>query len=284
MTSQWNLLKSVRKPGTEKGEFLNCRGMDISMTTGNMLICDINNKRVQILDKEGKFLHSWNSVVKKSKLCPMDITRFDDQTVAMIVEGWCILCDLPDVEDPSNCDVTVKCAFGNKELAFPRSVVKDVTSPGSHVFTTDVGMHRVCSFDVTTGQLIRSHGELGTEDATNFNWPYYMSMDGRGRLVVADSHNRCLKMFDPKTLRYLGNVGKDKFACATGFTYDDTGSGYYYCCDYDLSQLMSFHSDGRFVEYIDTSLPVKGSDLNMNGDGRLVVSVFDGYFVYEKNK
>ena len=54
-----------------------------------------------------------------------------------------------------------------------------------------------------------------------------MTCDDRGRLAVADSHNRCIKLFDMESLEYICKFGNDKFNCATGFTYDDvSGNGY----------------------------------------------------------
>jgi len=123
---------------------------------------------------------------------------------------------------------------------------------------------------------------LGINDAENFNWPYYMGMDGKGRLCVADSHNCAIKLYDPRTFKYIGKIGGEKFACILGFAYDSIESGFFHAYDYDKSQLMSFSSDGNFSNYIDIDLPVKASDVNIDRQGNIVLSVFDGYMKYKR--
>lgn len=45
---------------------------------------------------------------------------------------------------------------------------------------------------------------------------------------------------------------------------------------------MSFSSDGNFSNYIDIDLPVKASDVNIDRQGNIVLSVFDGYMKYKR--
>lgn len=45
---------------------------------------------------------------------------------------------------------------------------------------------------------------------------------------------------------------------------------------------MSFSSDGNFFNYIDIDLPVKASDVNIDRQGNIVLSVFDGFMKYER--
>ena len=51
-----------------------------------------------------------------------------------------------------------------------------------------------------------------------------MCTDDMGRLLVSDSHNRCIKIFD-KNLNYLGNFGKDVLTCCAGVAYSEDEGG-----------------------------------------------------------
>lgn len=68
-------------------------------------------------------------------------------------------------------------------------------------------------------------GTLGTNDALNFNWPYYTCIDDMGRVAVSDSHNRCVKLFD-KNLNFISCFGKDVFTCCAGVTFSHANGGY----------------------------------------------------------
>lgn len=46
----WGLSLQVKRPGSDVGEFDYARGLRVSRDTGNVIIADINNKRVQVGD------------------------------------------------------------------------------------------------------------------------------------------------------------------------------------------------------------------------------------------
>lgn len=249
----------------------------MSKKTGDLLLCDINNKRVQVLNEKGDFLHQRNTEVNGSRLCPLDVTRYDENTILLAMEGYATLWRYPDVEEIKEAKIIE--AFGNQDLVFPRSIIRNELG---QILVSDVGRHCVNMYD-TNGVLIKTIGSVGKDDATNFNWPYYMCLDDRGRLAVADSHNCCVKLFDSKSLKYLGQFGKEKFTCACGLTYDGTGNGCFYVCDYDNRQLMNFASDGQFIEYIDQQMPIAGAAVDIIRPQEFVITVFDGYIKYKKS-
>ena len=50
------------------------------------------------MNENGEFLCSWETPVNGSKFCPLDITRYNDETVAMTIEGFATIWKFPDVE------------------------------------------------------------------------------------------------------------------------------------------------------------------------------------------
>jgi len=66
-------------------------------------------------------------------------------------------------------------------------------------------------------------GGLGCEE-DKFDWPYYLCKDGMGRVVVSDSHNRKLKVFD-QDLNFITSFGADHLTCSTGVAYSEMEGG-----------------------------------------------------------
>jgi len=278
----WSIVSEVRRLGVEKGCFENCRGVSVSQKSGNRTLCDINNKRIQVLDENGRYLHSWDTVINESRLCPLSVTRYDENTLACVIEGHATLWSCPDAEEHPNDvgkeGVKLANAFGNDELVFPRSIRRNKRG---QMLVSDVGRHCLNLYDVN-GTLLKSIGSLGTEDRTHFNWPYYISCDDRGRVAVSDSHNRCVKLFDADSLEYLGKFGGDRFSCVTGIAHDATGNGFFYAVDYDDKRMLSFTDGGQFVECIDENMPGAAGDVQLTRHANeILVTLYDGYVVYK---
>ena len=49
------------------------------------------------MDENGKFLYSWYTEVKGSRLCPLNVTRYDENTLMVAMEGHATLWSYPDI-------------------------------------------------------------------------------------------------------------------------------------------------------------------------------------------
>ncbi|XP_076815638.1 uncharacterized protein LOC143461697 [Clavelina lepadiformis] len=275
----WKLNFFYNKPGSGEGEFEYARGLSVSPHTGNVIIGDINNKRIQILDDQYNYVTGWKIKVNESLLCPHALHRVNNEILAATIEGYTTLWHCPDVKDLSDYKPELRLAFGNDYFVFPRAIS---TTRKGHLVVSDVGKHRISLHDLN-GTLIRDLGKLGTDDATEFNWPYYVNCDATGRIMVSDSHNRCVKLFD-EDLRFLGSFGKDVFTCCTGVNYLDQHGGRYFVGDYDSQSFIELSKEGKVVDYIARDLKYPLSQVEFDQQGRIVTTCFPGFYVYSEEQ
>nr|XP_026692935.1 tripartite motif-containing protein 2-like [Ciona intestinalis] len=242
--SEWSMVNSYNHLGCAVGQFDNARGFDLSVKCRTLTVTDINNKRIQVVDDQGKYLHHWSVTVNGLRLCPLNLRRQDNEVVAAVVEGCAVLYNCPNVTDFQGITVKLLHTFGNDDLVFPRSIL--VNSKDQYVIS-DVGRQRVTVHDVY-GKVLRAIGH--SEDTMRFNWPYYMCADSKGRIAVSDSHNRCVKLFDEKDFKFISSFGENELTCATGVCESLDGRSFY-VGDYDTKSLIEYSTDGKYIGHID---------------------------------
>jgi len=184
--------------GSEEGQFNLPRNVTIDREN-NIIVCDTDNRRIQMFDEEGRFLRS---------------ERF---------EG-------------------VK--KGEDESIIAASVDLD-----GNIVMFGVDSHQIIIFDPISRQIIRRFGgKRGSEDG-QFNWPQSLCVDHLNRIIVCDTFNHRIQIFDHKGKHLLsfGSEGPEdgQFKQPHGFTVDHLNK--IIVCDSNNHRIQMFDEEGNHL-------------------------------------
>lgn len=133
--------------------------------------------------------------------------------------------------------------FGDDQLAKPMAV----TTIGDKVFVSDTNKYRIQVF-TKEGTPLSMIGEQGTGKG-QFQFPYGLTADSKGRLMVADLYNRNISIFgeDGKFIEYFGEKqGIDKVLRAPSdieYVNDKL-----YVADVEKSRVFVFDKNGKLLQ------------------------------------
>jgi DNA-binding beta-propeller fold protein YncE len=163
---------------------------------GHVYVTDTGNKRVVIFDSNGKYLSQFGSQ-------GLEPGQFDEPVgLALDASGNLY------VADTWNQRIQV-FAPGADKITFTPLLQWDISGwntqsldnkpflaldQAGHVFASDPDGYRILEFDGKTGAIIRLWGDVG-QDASSFNVPSGVAVDGEGRVWVSDSGNGRLMRF-----------------------------------------------------------------------------------------
>ncbi|CAH1251664.1 TRIM3 [Branchiostoma lanceolatum] len=139
----------------------------------------------------------------------------------------------------------------------------------------------------TTGEEPNVHGEVMvfTPDGTavrtvggqqGMKYPRYITVDGEGRILVADSNNNCVYVYKEGQLQLkFGNTGKKKER-SEGMLNNPRGlctdsSGNVIVADSGNHRIKMFDKRGRFLKHVATDMPCPQA-VAMTPQGQLVVT------------
>ena len=82
--------------------------------------------------------------------------------------------------------------IGKGQFGWPYGIA---VNSGGQLVVSDAFSDSVSVYGVNDGKRVRQFGSSGTRDA-NFRNPYHVTVDARDNILVADSGNDCVKVFD----------------------------------------------------------------------------------------
>ena len=139
------------------------------------------------------------------------------------------------------------------------------------------------------GHLIRSFGSAGSQPG-QFNKPCGLTVDGEGRIIVADTHNDRIQVFndDGSFIRCFGSSGSSEghFCRPHGVAVDEDGNLVILDCLNHRIQVIGI--EGNFVRTFGTkgskcSQMVCPEGVVVDGKGRILVAETGRVSVFEKN-
>ena len=187
LTFEGDCVKSVGscKAGNGPLQFSVPMGIAVHPTTGQIFIADNSNYRIQVLNKDLTYFHSFI----KNGSSPQ---QFDPYDVTIDNEGYLY------VADSNNHCITKFTSTGQYistfssrgynpgQIIYPSSIIID----NNLLYVSDTDNHRISIFD-TNGYFIHCFGKGGSGEGEFIN-PYGITVDSLGNLYVSDLFNNRL--------------------------------------------------------------------------------------------
>ena len=188
LTFEGDCVKSVGSSETGNGplQFNTPRGITAHPTTGQIFIADTDNHRIQVLNNDLTYSHSFG---KKGSLpeqfnYPWDVT-FDN-------EGYLYVADtnnrcIKKFTSTGQYISTFSSEGSNPgQIKHPSSIIID----NNLLYVSEYGNNRISIFD-TNGCFIHCFGKSGSGEG-EFNRPFGITVDSLGNLYVSDHGNNRL--------------------------------------------------------------------------------------------
>ena len=114
---------------------------------------------------------------------------------------------------------------------------------------SDVAKNRVTIHDIE-GRVVNQFGSRG-KGGYGFEQPRYVLVDKHGRILVSDSGNGGVKVFDKdgQFLLKIGHKDKSNLTCPMGICEDMCGN--FLIADKQRNVMLVFSSDGRYIKMLD---------------------------------
>jgi len=158
---------------------------------GDIVVTGRNNQRVQVFDRNGKFLFKFGSKGNGNgqfdRPCGVTVDQRNNQIV--VADTWNNRIQIFD-EKGTFLRKFGSYGKGDGQFRYPFGIVVD--QQGNYV-VTDCSNHRIHIFN-SQGQFIRKFGSEGTGNG-QMNGPVGVGLLSNGNIVVADDNNR-VQIFD----------------------------------------------------------------------------------------
>ena len=188
LTFEGDCVKSVGSSETGNGplQFNSPVGITVHPTTGQIFIADTHNHRIQVLNKDLTYSHSFDKRGSSPEQFqfPGDVT-FDNEGYLYVVDSLnhCI----KTFTSTGQYISTISSHGSNPgQIKYPSSIIID----NNLLYVSEWGNHRISIFD-TNGCFIHCYGKRGSGEG-EFDSPYGITVDSLGNLYVSDTYNNRL--------------------------------------------------------------------------------------------
>ena len=258
---QYKALHSFGSRGKGPGEFDRPRTIAVSEKTGNIAVADNDNKRVQLIDSELKYLTTIGDKgpgAKRIKKPYSAAVTASDDVIVIHKEHF---------SKPSEMFLFTEHGQFIKHIRqhLINPVRVSVTTDG-HLIVCDLGDNLVKVLSPDGTELLQS---FSAPDCDTSPWfaVYHQDM-----FFVSYSWAHCVKVFCKEGV-FLYDIGSEgsgdgQLNEPTGLTIDKFNN--LIVCDSDNSRLQVFSLDGKFVNSVNEGLKLPWS-VAINKDGNLLV-------------
>jgi DNA-binding beta-propeller fold protein YncE len=239
-------------PGKENGQFDFPRGLAVD-NSGNILVADTNNGRLQKFSPTGVFLN----VFGKAGRGPGEFQQ--PCGIAADSSGNIYVADvLNNRIQKLKPDGTFVAEWKGPETGFygPRDVV---VGPDNSVYVLDQGNSRVVKFD-PEGKVLAFWGTLGNEDG-QFGDATSVAVDGKNdRVYVADLRNKRIVVFDTNG-KFVTTWPVEEWRAPTGWYFQDlvidSQKGRLYASSVATDEVLVFDLTGKKIASLRPAPPDK---------------------------
>ena len=204
-------------PGGDNGHFNTAAVGAVDTVNGHLLVADNANARVQVLDSASLAVVATLGV---SGVPGSDNGHFDQPSsvgfdpatgrlfVADLANQRIQIFDAKSFAYLATLGATGIAGTDNGHFNLPASAQ---VNPATHqLYVAELGNHRVQIFDAGTLAYVASLGDAGSSgsDAAHFNQPSDAELNPTtGQIMVADSGNARIQLFDAASLAYVATLG-----------------------------------------------------------------------------
>ena len=186
LTFEGDCVKSVGSSEIGNGplQFNTPRGITVHPTTGQIFIADMNNHRIQVLNSDLTYSHSFGKKGSSPEQFdyPWDVT-FDNEGYLYVVCNHCI-----KKFTSTGQHISTFSSYGSKpgQINIPASIIID----NNLLYVSEDNNNRISIFD-TNGCFIHCFGKRGSREG-EFISPCGITVDSLGNLYVSDLMNNRL--------------------------------------------------------------------------------------------
>ena len=185
LTFEGDCVKSVGSSETGNGplQFNIPIGITVHPTTGQIFIADMNNHRVQVLNKDLTYSHSFGKEGSSPEQFdhPLHVT-FDNEGYLYVADSdnHCI-----KKFTSTGQYISTFSSYGSNpgQITSPTFIIID----NNLLYVSEQGNNRISIFD-TNGCFIHCFGKTGSEEG-EFIFPFGITVDSSGNLYVSDYGN-----------------------------------------------------------------------------------------------
>lgn len=214
-------------------------------STGNILVVDYANSRIQRFSTTGTFMSKWGSAGAGAGQLGFPTGIATDPSTGKIYVSEIMNSRYQVFDSAGNSLATVGTpGTGNGQLSFPTAIARDSSG---NLYVSDMQNHRVQVFS-SSGYYLRQWGSSGTGDG-QFTFAYSIAVDPSGYVYVSDLYANRIQKFDlnGNLVAKIGSSGSGngQFYAPLGMTVDPLGN--LYVCDLMNHRVQKFDSSGVFV-------------------------------------
>jgi sugar lactone lactonase YvrE len=244
------------RAGIKPDEFNSAFGVAVD-SSGNVLVTDNGNNRIQEFTNTGKFIRAWGSRGSATGqfvgLAGIAVDSSGNVFVADSGNGRIQKFQLATPCPKGVTEITSGVCFikewgsygrANGQFDLPRGIAVDSSG---NVFVTDSRNNRIQKFN-NDGTFIKTWGTFGTKEG-QFDFPRSLALDSSGNVFVNDGGNSRIQKFD-KDSKFVLAWGKEgsgikEFYAPTGVAVDS--SGVVYVVDQYNNRIQKFKNDGGYI-------------------------------------
>ena len=188
LTFEGDCVKSFgsNKSGNGPLQFNNPMGITVHPTTGQIFIADTNNHRIQVLNNDLTYSHSFgkHGSSPKQLYYPWDVTI--DNEGYLYVADFGNHCIKKFTSTGQHISRFSSCGSNPGQITNPTSIITD----NNVLYVSEWGNSRISIFD-TNGCFIHCFGKYGSGEG-EFSRPQGITVDSLGNLYVSDTSNNRL--------------------------------------------------------------------------------------------
>ena len=188
LTFEGDCVKSVGSSEKRNGplQFNTPIGITVHPTTGQIFIADSNNHRIQVLNKDLTYFHSFGKRGSSSEQfnCPYEVT-FDNEGYLYVADQY-NHCIKKFTSTGQHISTISSKGSNSGQISLPTSIIID----NNLLYVSEYGNDRISIFD-TNGCFIHCFGKRGSGEG-EFDQPHGITVDSLGNLYVSDFINKRL--------------------------------------------------------------------------------------------
>jgi len=229
--------------GNENGQFNGLREVTTDLS-GNIIICDFSNNRIQIFDSNGNFISKFGTKGNGNGQfnCPFGI--------AIDSKGNIVVSDFSNnriqIFDSNGNFISKFGSQGNGNGQFNSPVAIAIDS-NDNILVCDMSNNRIQIFD-SEGNFISKFGSQGNGNG-QFNHPVEMAINSKGNIIVGDQRDNQIQIFDSEGIfiSKFGSKGNEigQFNCPWGVCVDLNDN--ILVCDCGNNRIQIFNSNGEYI-------------------------------------